>query len=335
MAPSIIDAHPMGKDYRISGWLLAILLKLVHFIKHMNNASHTAECHVHHLPNHGSKSASTILNDTPHEERSGFSLVELSIVLVILGLLTGGILGGQSLIRAAELRAVTTEYQRYTAAITTFRDKYFAIPGDMSNATQFWGRLNTNADCVSNSGLTTASTPGTCDGNGSGSMDWPSAASKSGELYQFWRQLALAGLLEGSYTGLAGSAGASDSVLGSNVPKSRLNNAGWTTWNAGVYAGGSSDYAADYGNIFSFGSQVSGGATQGSALKPEESWNIDTKMDDGMPGTGKILARENGTFHNPATSVQCTASTSSTNYTSAYNLSNSSVICSLYFVKVY
>ena len=72
-------------------------------------------------------------------KRSAFSLVELSIVLVILGLLTGGILSGQSLIRAAELRSVTTEYSRYTAATYSFRDKYFALPGDMSNAESFWG----------------------------------------------------------------------------------------------------------------------------------------------------------------------------------------------------
>lgn len=58
-----------------------------------------------------------------------FSLVELSIVLVILGLLTGGILAGQSLIRAAELRAVSTEYSRYITATQSFRDKYFAVPG--------------------------------------------------------------------------------------------------------------------------------------------------------------------------------------------------------------
>ncbi|PZP83692.1 MAG: type II secretion system protein, partial [Azospirillum brasilense] len=56
----------------------------------------------------------------------GFSLVELSIVLVILGLLTGGILGGQSLIRAAELRTISTDANRYITAAQTFRDKYFA-----------------------------------------------------------------------------------------------------------------------------------------------------------------------------------------------------------------
>ncbi|MBN9993879.1 prepilin-type N-terminal cleavage/methylation domain-containing protein, partial [Listeria monocytogenes] len=71
--------------------------------------------------------------------KPGFSLIELSIVLVILGLLTGGILAGQSLIRAAELRSVGEEYQKNRTAVATFRDKYFAIPGDMTNATSFWG----------------------------------------------------------------------------------------------------------------------------------------------------------------------------------------------------
>ncbi|MGB1540395.1 MAG: prepilin-type N-terminal cleavage/methylation domain-containing protein, partial [Rickettsiales bacterium] len=66
--------------------------------------------------------------------KAGFSLVELSIVLVILGLLTGGILGGQSLIRAAELRSVSKEYEKYQTAINIFKDKYFALPGDFNNA---------------------------------------------------------------------------------------------------------------------------------------------------------------------------------------------------------
>jgi len=73
------------------------------------------------------------------DKKTAFSLVELSIVLVILGLLTGGVLTGQNLIRAAELRAVTTEFNAYQTAANTFKDKYFAIPGDMTNATDFWG----------------------------------------------------------------------------------------------------------------------------------------------------------------------------------------------------
>ena len=78
-------------------------------------------------------------------EQQGFSLVELSIVLVILGLLVGGILSGQSLIRASELRSVTTEYQTYVTSLGTFRDRYFALPGDLSNAASFWSTVASGA----------------------------------------------------------------------------------------------------------------------------------------------------------------------------------------------
>ncbi|MFZ4540565.1 MAG: pilus assembly FimT family protein [Rickettsiales bacterium] len=78
-------------------------------------------------------------------QQRAFSLVELSIVLVILGLLVGGILSGQALIRASELRAVVTEYNRHAVDTKTFRDKYFALPGDMANATSFWGRVGGGA----------------------------------------------------------------------------------------------------------------------------------------------------------------------------------------------
>src|SRR3569833_319215 len=81
--------------------------------------------------------------------KAAFTLVELSIVLVILGLLDGGVHTGQSLIRAAELRSVTTQYQRFLTAVQTFRDKYFALPGDMTNAHSYWGiAIATPATCV-------------------------------------------------------------------------------------------------------------------------------------------------------------------------------------------
>ena len=100
-----------------------------------------------------------------------FSLVELSIVLVILGLLTGGVLTGQSLIKAAELRSVTTELNQWQTVVNTFKGKYFAIPGDMSNAHLFWGSAGGSGfiddGCESATGTGTQ----TCSGDGNGLLD--------------------------------------------------------------------------------------------------------------------------------------------------------------------
>jgi prepilin-type N-terminal cleavage/methylation domain-containing protein len=98
--------------------------------------------------------------------RHAFSLVELSIVLVILGLLAGGVISGQSLIRAAELQSISTDYARYMTAALTFQDKYFTIPGDMPNATKFWSeRVAGHAgDLTYHQTINT--TNGTCDGDG-------------------------------------------------------------------------------------------------------------------------------------------------------------------------
>ena len=125
-------------------------------------------------------------------KNNGFSLVELSIVLVIIGLLTGGILSGQSLIRAAELRSVTTEYAQFNTATMTFRDKYLAVPGDMKNATKFWGKLT--AYCNADAG--TASATGTCSGDGDGLMELGAGALQKGENLMAWNQLALQGLFQ-------------------------------------------------------------------------------------------------------------------------------------------
>ena len=128
-----------------------------------------------------------------HQKQSAFSLVELAIVLVILGLLAGGVLSGQSLIRAAELRSISTDYNRYTTAVASFRDKYFALPGDMPNAIDFWTAAHaTPATCID----TPSTDKKTCNGDNNGKID---LSAGSNEPFRFWQHLTNAGLIEGSY----------------------------------------------------------------------------------------------------------------------------------------
>ncbi|MBN8543498.1 MAG: prepilin-type N-terminal cleavage/methylation domain-containing protein [Alphaproteobacteria bacterium] len=243
----------------------------------------------------------------------GFSLVELSIVLVILGLLTGGILAGQSLIRASELRAVSSEYQRYAASIATFRDKYFGLPGDFRDATKFWGAAHaTPATCAVTQGTGTQ----TCDGDGDGTIEHETSFTGSSEQFRFWQQLANAGLIEGNYTGAKGSVGNIDhAILGTNVPRSKLTNAGW-----GMRLFGSIGFMTNT-QVLMFGASQTNNMPFGYALKPEEAWNIDTKMDDGRPAYGSVVATE----------ANLTCNTTAVASTAEYLLSASAVGCSLSF----
>ncbi len=247
--------------------------------------------------------------------KHAFSLVELSIVLVILGLLAGGVLSGQSLIHAAELRAVSTEYARYTSAIFAFREKYMALPGDMPNATLFWGKDDTN--CTGDTG--TAATPGTCNGNGDSIMGTTNAANTNAEIFRGWQHLARAGLIEGTYTGQSGPTTPSEwGVPGVNTPKSRFPNTGWNLWYGGNYPGDDHSYKFDYGNMLRFG--------PGQVLTPTELWNIDKKMDDGKPATGKIMAGYWAT---------CTNSKSNSDYAGDYALSTNTPECTFTVVNAF
>jgi type II secretory pathway pseudopilin PulG len=265
---------------------------------------------------------------------AAFSLVELSIVLVILGLLTGGILGGQSLIRAAELRSVSTEEQRYAAAIHTFRDKYFQLPGDFNSATRFWGRQNTNADCITNNGAAVNSSTGTCDGNGSSVLDG-GAQGQSSELFQLWRQLALAGLIEGTYDGIYG-ASSSPTMNPGNSPRSKLGTAYWQTGHSTAPLtghGGIFDRPAVQGT-FQIGAiyNAAGAGNRDPVFKPEEAWNIDMKMDDGKPATGNVNARVN---ESTTTLASCTSTATTSDMNATYLLTSTATACALIFARVY
>ncbi len=78
--------------------------------------------------------------------KNAFTLIELSIVLVIISLIVGGIIGGKSLIKSAEIQNAVKEMARVKTAINTFELQYDALPGDMSNATDYWPGVTNDGD---------------------------------------------------------------------------------------------------------------------------------------------------------------------------------------------
>jgi prepilin-type N-terminal cleavage/methylation domain-containing protein len=253
--------------------------------------------------------------------KRGFSLIELSIVLVILGLLTGGILAGKSLIRASELRGVIHHLNKYQIAAKSFRDKYFGLPGDINNGTLIWGRDDSN--CATDTG--SGSTTGTCNGDNDRMIESALVNGGTSEEFQFWRQLTLAGLMEGTYTGISGASGKSQTLIGTNVPKATIANGGFSLQWLGVIPANGSYYPGNYGTMLQAGAQNGINRTGFPLFAPEELWNIDQKMDDGAPQAGKIRGDK------PVTTVAPNCTTSNDPAITQYNLTLSTPECRLLF----
>ncbi|MGQ9859413.1 MAG: type II secretion system protein [Thermodesulfobacteriota bacterium] len=110
------------------------------------------------------------------EGQRGFTLVEIAIVLVIIGLLLGAILKGQEMIKSAKIKRVVKQADELRAAAYTYQDLYKYLPGDDPYAGGRWGSVDGN-------------------GNGDGTI-----SGAEGTNY-FFDHLAAAGLISGSYTG--------------------------------------------------------------------------------------------------------------------------------------
>lgn len=225
----------------------------------------------------------------------GFTLVEMGIVLAILGLLLGGILAGQNLIRASQVASVPKEIARYNSAITIFKDEYGQLPGDFDKATRVWGAEagavgtgNTTAcDTIAYSASANFDTP-TCNGNGDGLV-----AASWRESFRAWEHLANAGLVEGRYSGMTHHASDNSwGIAGINIPPSKADSdVGYLLTYIAPQDGTTTVFAGEYGNTWRYGAQ--NGMDELVSITAAEAWNIDKKMDDGRPGKGSVRSYNN------------------------------------------
>ncbi len=215
----------------------------------------------------------------------GFTLVELAIVMIIIGLLIGGILKGQELIANARVASTVSQVKAIDAATTTFRDKYAAMPGDMSTATT---RLPDK--CVDG-------TSDCADGSGDNRLDdlpLTDPAGSEGEF--FFQHLAAADLLGGiAFDGGGG--------WGDLYPAASVDGGFVAGYNAGAGVG-AAGVNAPVGHYLSLVIDP-GIGTPDITLTPNQAQRIDTKLDDGAPATGNVIASvaacANGSLYDEAT----------------------------------
>lgn len=258
------------------------------------------------------KTRLTHFHKTNHKSKNGFTIIELSIVLVIIGLIVGGVLAGKALIQQAEIRAAASQLQQLETAYNAFRLKYNCIVGDCPYATEFFG----NNYVVVAAGCPPSGGAGNGNGNGDGLIDQSSGLTSDGtwtcEPRQAVKSLQLANLLSGSLTNLCGSSyfnGINDGCaffftddLYSQVTPTKTNAITWARY-------------------------YPSGPVRVGTLSPIQARLIDEKIDEGKPATGKFRGLDAATPSNSSiVANSCVTS-------GVYNLNEDYTCRSLYYFK--
>lgn len=261
-------------------------------------------------------------------QKSGFTLLEISIVIVVIGFIVGGIVVGDNMIKEAKIRAALAEYDSYVKGIAEFQEKYTALPGDMSNAESIWGS-DSLGTCPSIIDATQTIKQATCNGNGNGRIgDSGTSGTFNNDTYEWlraWQQLGNSGLVDGKFSGTYADA-VNQYQVGTNLPASKYTGGGWTLLYYINSGSGTGTYGPVSGHMLSFGKTDSDGTlmTYRALLPPVEALSIDTKLDDGKPGSGKIITMR--------TSILSDCTTNDSSQTNAtYKTSYTAAACSLLF----
>jgi prepilin-type N-terminal cleavage/methylation domain-containing protein len=186
------------------------------------------------------------------KQQQGFTLVEIAIVLVIIGLLLGGILKGQEMITQAKIKNVVADFSGISAAYYGYQDRYRAIPGDDANAPTRWG-------------VAASANPG--DGIVQGTYNDTSVSPSSVESRLWWLHLRRAGFVGGT-----GDQQPTNAVIGMiGVQTGDGTSAPPTT--PGATLGGLASLIMCSAN-----------------LPDKIAIAVDSQMDDGQPGAGGVRA---------------------------------------------
>ena len=197
--------------------------------------------------------------------QKGFTLVELSIVLVIIGLIVGGVLAGQSLITAAKIRAQMTQLDQFDAGFNAFRAKYDCLPGDCTLAqTPTFSQTTARTASATNGGSV-----------GDGNIDYSATVTTSDESLVAWNQLATVGVIAGTYEPVAANA-----LPGTALPAGK--SAGYVMI-GGI--GGTTFY-----NLAGYNSS----AASVPVIPANTAAAVDKKRDDGVSDTGSVRSLQSG-----------------------------------------
>lgn len=216
---------------------------------------------------------------------AGFTLIELSIVLVIIGLIVGSVLVGRDLISAAAIRGQISQIEGYQQAVNTFKGKYGHLPGDIRDpdATNFgFATRGTNQGQGDGNGL--------LQGNGA---YFARGVEQTGENLMFWVDLARVNLIASGISTATPTTTALPLVPNTDMnkyfPPAKL---------------------LGYINTFSFAGvnyfQLSNGVIIstahyiGGALTPPQARNIDAKIDDGKAEYGNVSVLRSVNTGNPS-----------------------------------
>lgn len=189
------------------------------------------------------------------KRQAGFTLVEIAIVLVIIGLLLGGILKGQELINSARVRNLADTATGIQAAYYGFVDRYRRVPGDWNAA----------------SATLAIGQSVTAGGNDNGRIDH-TTGTEWAEVNALWQQLALAGFIQGSYQG------------GTALPNNTSSTAPLNAYNNVMAVARSNEYMAAPGMRLYL---IFGRGVPATVMR-----ELDLKLDDGVPNRGDMRASQ-------------------------------------------